>query len=500
MTSNSSLFIDYYELTMAQGYFDTGKIDQIATFEYFFRENPFNGGFSVICGVDDAIRFISNFKLTPTDLEYLKSKNTFSDEFLDYLSKLRFDGAVNGLPNGTLAFPYAPVLQITGKLGVLQLLETAILNIINFQSLIATKAARICYASRREDTVIEFGLRRAQGEGGILGAKASVIGGCIATSNVLAGKLFNLDVTGTHAHSWIQSFPTELDAFRAYAKSFPNNTTLLVDTYDVLRSGVPNAISIATDLAENGFSLQGIRIDSGDLGWLAIESAKMLDQAGFTDVKIVLSSDLDEYIIESIIHQIQNNYNNTEEIEKGRHLIDRLVWGVGTNMITGSGGKQAAFGGVYKLVELDNQPVIKISENRAKTTNPAKKNLWRLSDLNGKWIADVMSLFHELPPKNGDTIYHQSDPSKFMTLKECEAIQLHVDLFKMYNSFPTENPWREARTRRSNQMKQIDGSHVRFLNPHFYKISMTESLFQMKKDLVKEQLSKFEKSSSFNQI
>ncbi|MHA2089420.1 MAG: nicotinate phosphoribosyltransferase [Candidatus Kariarchaeaceae archaeon] len=494
LNKSHSLFVDYYELTMAQGYFNSGKIDELATFEFFFRENPFNGGFSVICGVEDAIKFIQNFSMTPSDLDYLESKKKFSQEFLEYLAKLRFDGVIRGLPDGTIAFPYEPIIQLTGKLGILQLLETAILNIINFQSLIATKAARICYASRREDTVIEFGLRRAQGEGGILGAKASVIGGCFATSNVLAGKLFDLSVTGTHAHSWIQSFPTELDAFRAYARSFPDNTTLLVDTYDVLRSGVPNAIRVATDLAENGFSLKGIRIDSGDLGWLAIKSAKMLDQAGFTDVKIVLSSDLDEYIIESIIHQIQINYNTMEDQKKAQQLIDRLIWGVGTNLITGSGGKQAAFGGIYKLVELENKPVIKISENRAKTTNPAKKNLWRITDLNGKWVADVMSLFHEQPPKKGDTIYHQSDPSKFMTLKECEAIQLHIDLVKMYNSFPTENSWREARIRRSNQMKQIDGSHVRFLNPHFYKISMTEPLFQMKNDLVKEQLSKFDQS------
>jgi nicotinate phosphoribosyltransferase len=474
---------DFYELTMGQGYFSSGTHTDIATFELFYRSNPFDGGYAIACGMYDVVKFLSNFRFDSSDIAYLQSLDMFEEDYLEYLSQIQFRGSIEGVKEGTIVFPYEPILQVSGELCILQLIESALLNIVNYQTLIATKSARIAYATRRKNSVLEFGLRRAQGLGAMVGARAAIIGGCSATSNTLAGKLYDLPVAGTQAHSWIQSFENELDAFRVYAQTFPNNTVLLVDTYDTLESGVPNAIKIAKEMESRNQSLRGIRIDSGDLAWLAIKSAKMLDQAGLEGVKIVLSSDLNEFIIESIVNQISSHLTEENNGEFSTRLLDRLLWGVGTHLITGSGGEKAALGGVYKLVEKSGRPVIKISENRAKTTNPGKKVLWRLKSNSGKWIADVMGLVGEDPPISGDLIYHHADPTKFLGLDENQASKLHVDLLEYYTNGRSEKDiWQESKQIAEQQLSELDPTHKRFLNPHSYKVSLSAKLNKLKQD------------------
>ncbi|MHA1991071.1 MAG: nicotinate phosphoribosyltransferase [Candidatus Hodarchaeales archaeon] len=487
---NRALFTDFYELTMVNGYFEHEYHEKLTTFELFFRRSPFRGGFAIACGMNDVVKYLKNFSFSQEDLQYLLSLNTFSENFIDFLQKIKLteDCSVLGVPEGTIVFPYEPILQVTAPLAFAQLIESAILNIVNYQTLIATKAARICLATKRSDNVMEFGLRRAQGDGGITGSRAAVIGGCASTSNTFAGKHYGLPVNGTHAHSWVQSFPTELEAFRAYADVFPNNTTLLVDTYNVLKSGVPNAIKVALEMKEKNQSLKAIRIDSGDLAWLTIESARMLDKAGLTAVKIVLSSDLDEYLIESIVNQILNDTSNSNDNKFKENLLSRIFWGVGTNLVTGSGNTQAALGGVYKLVEIEKKPVIKISENRAKTTDPGRKKIYRLADNNGFWIADVLTLQNESSPKEGDIIFHRSDPTKFISIDTCSANELLIDLIAFYddNDKNEEDIWLESKNRVQEQLATIDRTHLRFLNPHIYKLSLSEELYNLKTNFLQQ--------------
>ncbi len=484
--TNRGLFTDLYELTMAQGYFDAGRIDEEATFELFFRRNPFTGlhSYVIACGVYDVIKFLNNFNYTAEDISYLSSLNKFSDDFLDYLSKLKFEGKIRGVPEGTLTFPYMPIMQISAPIIPAQLVETAILNIFNYQSLIATKASRVCRATKRENNVLEFGLRRAHADAGIVGSRAAIIGGCASTSNTIAGKFYGVPVAGTQAHSWVQSFETELESFRAYARSFPDNTILLVDTYDTLNQGIPNAIKVGLEMKQRGESLRGIRLDSGDLAWLAIKSAEMLDEAGLKDTKIVLSGGLDEYVIESIINQIRNGGRENKDKQFTENLIDRLLYGVGTALITGEGEDNSALDGVYKLVQVEYQPVIKISENRNKTTNPGKKNLWRIKDTEGNWIADVMGLVNEDTPQEGDTIYHHTEFTKKYKLDECNPEPLYIDLMEKYKDKKEKEVWEESKKRAIEQMNAIDPSHLRFLNPHYYKISLTEKLYQLKRKFI----------------
>ena len=477
------LFTDLYQLTMTQAYFETGKNHKITTFELFIRSNPFNGGYTVVAGIEDALNYLNALQFHEDDIKYLQGQNLFSTEFLNYLQELKFTGHVEGVLDGSIIFPYEPIIQLTGELGQLQLIETALLNIINYQTLIATKASRVSKAAH-PGTVIEFGLRRAQGDGGIVGSRSAMIGGCIGTSNVLAGKIFQIPISGTHAHSFIQSFDTELEAFRTYAKIFPKRTILLVDTYDVLRSGMPNAIKVGKEMEEQGANLFGIRIDSGDLAWLTLKSAEMLDAAGLQNVKIVLSNDLDEYIIESILRQIKNESKFSEDLKFRESVAKRLVYGVGTNLITG--GSQSALGGVYKITEYAGRPVIKISENTEKTTNPGKKKVWRLKSNNGTWIGDVIGLFNEEPPKSGDTLYHPIIHSKFYVIqKEIKVITLIQDLYIEGKIFIDET-WKTAQKRHQSQINTLDTSHTRFLNPHMYKVSLSKKLFQLKNELIQQ--------------
>ena len=366
---NLTLMTDLYEMTMMQGYFKTGNKKRVV-FDAFYRSNPCGGGYAISCGLEQLIDYIKNLHFSEDDIAYLKSLSIFDQDFLEYLADFHFSGDIYAIPEGTLIFPREPLVKVVAPIMEAQLIETALLNIINHQSLIATKAARVCYAAKG-DGVMEFGLRHAQGpDSGTYGARAAVIGGCKGTSNVLAGRLFDVPVLGTHAHSWIMSFPDEYTAFKKYAELYPSACILLVDTYDTLASGIPNAIRVFTEMREAGIEMKGygIRIDSGDLAYLSKKAYAMLAEAGFEDAIISASSDLDEYLIDSLKQQ-------------GAKIN---AWGVGTNLITSNGW--SAFGGVYKLVAIKTSwhkefvPKIKLSENVEKVTNPGNKTIFRLYD------------------------------------------------------------------------------------------------------------------------
>lgn len=383
--NNLTLLTDLYELTMMQGYFKN-PTDQTVVFDMFYRDNPCGGGFAICAGLEQVIEYIENLRFTDADIEYLRGLSIFEEDFLEYLRSFHFTGDIYAIPEGTVIFPREPMVKVVAPIMEAQLVETAILNIMNHQSLIATKAARVCYAAKG-DGIMEFGLRRAQGpDAGIYGARAAVIAGCIGTSNVLAGQMFDIPVKGTHAHSWIMSFPSELEAFRTYAELFPDNCLLLVDTYDTLNSGVKHAIQVFREMREKGIhsKLFGIRLDSGDLAYLTKKARIMLDEAGFPDAIISASSDLDEYLINSLMNQ-------------GAKITS---WGVGTNLITSK--DCPSFGGVYKLACIIDEngteiPKIKVSENVEKVTNPGNKKILRIYDkASGKIKADLITLEDEV--------------------------------------------------------------------------------------------------------
>lgn len=383
---NLTLLTDLYELTMMQGYFKEKNANETVIFDAFYRSNPGGNGFAICAGLDQVIDYINNLHFTQDDVDYLRTVGLFDEDFLDYLLHFKFSGSIYAIPEGTIVFPREPLVKVIAPIMEAQLIETALLNIINHQSLIATKTARVVYAANG-DGVMEFGLRRAQGpDAGIYGARAAMIAGCIGTSNVLAGKLFHVPVKGTHAHSWIMSFADELTAFRTYAKFYPSACILLVDTYDTLKSGIPNAIRVFKEMKEAGIPLTfyGIRLDSGDLAYLSKKAKKMLAEAGFADAVISASNDLDESLINSL--KIQGAAINS--------------WGVGTNLITSK--DCPSFGGVYKLAAIMNKntgefiPKIKLSENAEKITNPGNKSIKRIySKETGKIIADLICLEHE---------------------------------------------------------------------------------------------------------
>ena len=399
---NLTLLTDLYELTMMQGYFES-QANETVIFDVFFRENPNKGGYSVMAGLEQVIEYIKNLNFSYEDVDYLRGLGLFSEDFLHYLSGFHFSGDIYAIPEGSVIFPREPLVKVIAPIMEAQLVETAILNIINHQSLIATKASRVVHAAQGNG-VMEFGLRRAQGpDAGNYGARAAVVGGCCGTSNVLTGQLFNIPILGTHAHSWGMSFPTELDAFRAYADIFPGNCLLLVDTYDTLRSGVPNAITVFNELRSRGYEPAGIRLDSGDLAYLTKKARKMLDEAGFENAKICVSGDLDETLINSL--KMQGACINT--------------WGVGTKLITSN--DKPALGGVYKMsaeiIDGVVYPKIKLSENAVKITNPGIKTVYRLYDKDHMAIADLIALRDEkFDTTKPLTIYHPEQTYKRMTL------------------------------------------------------------------------------------
>ena len=385
MERNFTLLTDFYELTMMQGYLKSGKHKEKVIFDMFYRKNPCGNGFAICCGLEQVVEYIRNLNFSEEDIDYLRSLGTFDEDFIEYLRGFHFTGDIYAIPEGTVVFPKEPLIKVIAPVIEAQLVETAILNLVNHQSLIATKAYRVVHAAQG-DGVMEFGLRRAQGpDAGIYGARAAVIAGCIGTSNVYAGQKFRMPVLGTHAHSWIMSFPTELEAFKTYARLYPNNCILLVDTYDTLKSGVKNAILCYDAMKEEGITLKrfGIRLDSGDLAYLSKKARKMLDEAGYPDAIISASNDLDENLIASLKAQ-------------GACITS---WGVGTNLITSE--SQPSFGGVYKLAATYSDegqwvPKIKLSENSEKITNPGNKQIYRIIEKDsGKVFADYIALEEE---------------------------------------------------------------------------------------------------------
>ncbi|HHV71575.1 MAG TPA: nicotinate phosphoribosyltransferase [Clostridia bacterium] len=469
---NLTLLTDLYQLTMAYGYYKTGRDRKEAVFDLFYRRNPCGNGFAIAAGLEQVIDYIQNLRFSGEDIDYLKSLDLFDDGFLELLRDFKFTGEMYAIPEGTVVFPNEPLIRVKAPIIEGQLIETALLNIINHQTLIATKANRVCRAAEG-GSVLEFGLRRAQGpDAGIYGARAAIIGGCDATSNALAGKMFNIPVQGTHAHSWVMSFPSELEAFRAYAKIFPEKCVLLVDTYDTINSGLPNAIKVGKELREKGYELLGIRLDSGDLAYLSKVARKMLDEAGLTKTKIVASGDLDEDIIRDL--KIQGAQ------------ID--VWGVGTNLITSF--DCPALGGVYKMCaeEEDGKlvPKIKISDNIEKITNPGYKKVVRLyKNDTGKAVGDlIMFADEELDCSKPLLMFDPIETWKKKIVTDFRAKELLVPIFengKLVYECPSLEEIKEHCRRDLNTFWD---EYKRLKNPHGYHVDLSKKLFDAKQELL----------------
>lgn len=470
---NLTMMTDLYQLTMMYGYYKEGMDRNLAVFDLFFRSTKPNSSYAVMAGTQSLIEYINDLHFGEDDIEYLRSLKLFDDDFLGYLKDLHFTGEIYAMEEGTLVYPYEPLVRVTAPIIQAQLIETAMLNLINHQTLIATKANRVCYAARGEH-VMEFGLRRAQGpDAGIYGARAAMIGGCSGTSNVLTGQIFDVPVSGTHAHSWVMSFPTELDAFRAYAKIFPTSCMLLVDTYDTLKSGLPNAITVFRELREKGFEGTGIRLDSGDLAYLSKRAREMLDEAGFPNVKICASGDLDENVINSLHMQ-------------GARIDS---WGVGTKLITSD--DQPALGGVYKMsaeiVDGVVYPKIKISENAFKITNPGIKTVYRIYDRQHMAIADLIALRDEkFDTTKPLTIYHPDQTYKKMTITDYSMRELLVPIFIDGRQVYTCPDMEQIRSYAKKEMDSLWEEDKRLLNPNIYKVDLSDELYDMKKRLIRE--------------
>ncbi len=477
-TLNLTLLTDLYELTMMQGYFMTGKKD-IAVFDAFFRSNPCNGGYSVCAGLEQVIEYIENLHFDEEDIQFLRGLNIFNEDFLRYLADFRFSGDIYAIPEGCVMFPREPMLKVIAPIMEAQLIETAILNIVNHQSLIATKAARVCYAAKG-DGVMEFGLRRAQGpDSGTYGARAAIIGGCKGTSNVLTGQMFDVPVLGTHAHSWIMSFPDEYTAFKEYARLYPDACTLLVDTYDTLESGVPNAIRVFTEMRQEGIKPKsyGIRMDSGDLAYLSKEVRKMLDAAGFPDAVISASNDLDEYLIETLKSQ-------------GAAITS---WGVGTNLITAK--DNPSFGGVYKLAAIMDKngefiPKIKLSENVEKVTNPGNKTFYRIYDnATGKIRADLICLVEETFDEKEDLkLFDPNAPWKKTKLAggTYHMRKMLIPVIKDGKAIYHSPSVMEIRDICNREKDTLWDETKRFVNPQEIHVDLSQKLYDMKTGLLNQ--------------
>lgn len=468
---NLTLLTDLYQLTMINGYFENNVHNDVVVFDMFFRKNACKGGYTIVCGIEQLVEYIENLKFSESDLDYLKTLNLFSDKFLDFLRDFKFTGDIYTVEEGTVMFPNEPIIRIKAPLYQAQLIETALLTIINFQSLIATKASRVCFAAKG-DPVFEFGLRRAQGpDAGIYGARAAIIGGCTATANVLAGKMFNIPVVGTHAHSWVQKFDNELDAFEAYAKIYPNNCLLLVDTYDVLKSGMPNAIKVFKELKAKGHKPLGIRLDSGDLDYLSKECKNMLTEAGFEDVRITASNDLDEYCI-------SNLKSSGSPINS---------WGVGTKLITSS--DSPSLGGVYKLVasykDGKYEPKIKISEDPEKITNPGYKKVVRIYNTQGHAEADLIMLEDEsIDTTKPLTIFHPVYKWKTKTFTNYTIKELLKPLYINGECKYEKKSVIEIQEYTRNELNTLWREYKRLLYPQTYKVDLSEKLCTLKESML----------------
>ncbi|GEO06866.1 nicotinate phosphoribosyltransferase [Adhaeribacter aerolatus] len=470
-----ALFTDMYQLTMAQAYWKKGMAEQEAVFHLYFRKHPFNGGYTVCAGLADAIDYLKEFRFSPDDIAYLGSlkgsqqQPLFETEFLAYLQNLTFTCQVDAIPEGTVVFPNEPLLRIQGPILQCQLLETPLLTIINFQTLIATKAARLVDAAQG-DRIIEFGMRRAQGpDGALSAARAAFIGGIGATSNLLAGRYFDIPVKGTHAHSWVMSFPEEQDAFAAYAEVFPHDSVFLVDTYNTLQ-GIKKAIMVAKQLREKGAELLGIRLDSGDLAYLSKEGRRMLDEAGLPEVSILASNDLDEYLIQSL------------KLQGAR--ID--TWGIGTKLVTAY--DQPALGGVYKLAALRGtdghwEYKLKLSEQLIKISTPGILQVRRYYGTQN-FIADMI-YSEEQPVPTDATIIDPADVTRRRTLSADEDFEnLLVPVFRNGKVVYQEPDLKTIQARTRQQISQLHESIRRFLNPHLYPVGLEEQLFKEKMEII----------------
>ena len=469
---NLTLLTDLYQITMMNGYFLKGRHEQIAIFDLFFRQNKLIT-YSLAGGLEQVVDYVMNLHFGEDEIEYLRSLNLFGEDFLNYLANLKFTGDIYAVPEGTVVFPGEPILTIRAPIVQAQLIETAILNMFNHQTLIATKASKVCNAAKG-DNVLEFGLRRAQGpDAGIYGARAAIIGGCNSTSNVLAGQLFDVKISGTHSHSWVMNFPSEYEAFKAYAQIYPNSALLLVDTYNTLKSGVPNAIRVFDELKAQGHKPLGIRLDSGDLAYLSKKARKMLDEAGYPDTIICASGDLDEHSIASLKAQ-------------GAQIS---LWGVGTKLITSE--DMPALGGVYKLsamVEDDGSltPKIKLSDNSAKITNPGFKTLYRVY-VNGKAEADLIALRGEkIDTSKPLTLYHPLERWKSITFENYELRELTVTVVKdgkVCYDFPK---LKDIASYAKGEIETFWEEYIRNDNPHIFKVDLSDELYELKNNMIKE--------------
>ena len=470
---NLSMLTDFYEFTMSNGYFKNGMKDTEVAFDLFFRKVPNDGGYAIMAGLEQMIEYINNLHFSEEDVAYLRGKGIFSEEFLEYLSNFSFSCSVWAIPEGTPIFPMEPVVTVRGPVIEAQLMETMLLLTVNHQSLIATKANRIVQASEGR-AVMEFGSRRAQGyDGAIYGARAAYIGGCAGTACTVTDQLFDIPALGTMAHSWVQMFDTELEAFQTYARCYPNDCTLLVDTYNVLKSGIPNAIkAFDTEVVPRGFRPKGIRIDSGDITYLSKKARKMLDDAGYPDVKIVASNSLDEYIIRDMLNQGAK--------------VD--TFGVGERLITSK--SEPVFGGVYKLVSVfrdgEEIPKIKLSENVSKITIPGFKSLYRLySNETGKAIADVITKYEE--NFDGVTEYELFDPQyiwKRKIVTNFTAKKLLLPIFENGKQVYTSPTLKELKNYCQNEVATLWDEVTRFENPHTYYVDLSPDLWQIRENML----------------
>lgn len=465
----SPLFTDFYQLTMMSGYLEAGKDKQNSVFELFFRKIPQQGGYCLLSGLEPALEYLENLEFSAEEIEYLASLKLFNQAFLDQLKGFRFRGTVWAIPEGSVVMPHQPLMRIEASLPEAQLVESALLNIINFNTLIATKAARVVQAAGADSQVLEFGMRRAQGPDGAMSAsRAAFIGGCAATSNSLAGMRYGIPVRGTQAHSWIMSFSSELESFRAYAHRYPDSALLLVDTYDTLGSGVPNAIQVARELRENGHKLAGIRLDSGDLAQLSISARQMFDEAGFPEVRIVASNDLDEFLVESLRAQGAR--------------ID--TWGIGTQLVTSK--QEPALGGVYKLVSIEEadgwRPCMKISSNPGKATSPGVKQVYRGLSQDG-FAGDVIAMASEAAPL-GDCLIH--DPLQ-VTPHKLKADRFEPLLEKVMEGGKRTRPTPalvDIRQRGLDQLARLPVGTLRLHHPASYPSGLSDELYELRRKLL----------------
>lgn len=472
---NLTLLTDLYQLTMMNGYLKKERREEIAVFDIFFRQNGMIT-YSLACGLEQVVDYILNLNFGEEELAYLKSLNIFSEEFLDYLKDFKFTGDVYAVPEGTVVFPGEPILTVKAPVMQAQLIETALLNIMNFQTLIATKAAKIRYAAK-DDVLMEFGLRRAQApDAGVYGARAAIIGGCDSTSNVLAGQMFNVPVSGTHAHSWVMNFEDEYTAFKAYAEVYPDNALLLVDTFDTLKQGVPNAIKVFKELKEAGGKPKGIRLDSGDLAYLSKKARQMLDEAGLSDTLICASGDLDEYSINSLKNQ-------------GAKINS---WGVGTRLITSA--DMPALGGVYKLAAVlteggEYKPKIKLSNNAEKITNPGFKNIYRVYDKEtGKAEADCIFLRSEddVDESKPLVLTHPTERWKKTTFENYAVRKLHVDVIKDGKLVYDMPDIKVIKEYAKKELESFWDEYKRLDKPHVYKVDLSDELYDLKTGMIEK--------------